>query len=501
MSGQGGAHSTITTRASVDAHAASIIEKLRKDVAWPPQALETLTKLLIHYATSYGNNPVKWTELARCVINNLPSVTSQAFNVLKELDEAKEALQEKRGQLDEQIRAHWILQSCLEQAIGDAAEVQPKFVQAQQQVKRLQDELRRREARCADLEDELNGMLASDEEMSLWVRCKELEEEIEALRRELEELKSRSRPQVFTPPPVRVVAEGDNVAGPSGIQQVDQARSAFRPTRLFPEEPTGNAQARPPLLVEQEVAMHRHRSSISNQTGPQPAARPPGGVAGPSRADQTRAQPSTQPPGGAAGPSHADQASPSSITPDRPAGHTIPASPNPPPSIDEYGRLSKAELEAKIAKLTQRGCVSVFRNAGILTKYPNRDPGLKLVLDQLFEVAGWLLPDTSLPGSIAGLVKLLRNMGKLAAGGHDVIGSVELVQAAYKKKPEELAPAIQLVPWEDTHLHIQGLTDLLIRLGVDKVREANDRNISFPQPYLRQEANRLTGAAPVAHAI
>ncbi|KAJ9517285.1 hypothetical protein QJQ45_009188 [Haematococcus lacustris] len=326
-------------------------------------------------------------------------LASQAFNVLKELDEAKEALEKKRGQLDEQIRAHGILQSCLEQqAIGDAAEVQPKFVQAQQQVKRLHDELRRREACCADLEDELNGMLA-----------------------------------------------------------VDQARSAFRPTRLFPEEPTGNAQARP-LLVEQEVAMHRHRSSVSNQ------------------------------------------ASPSSITPDRPAGRTIPASPNPPPSIDEYGRLSKSELEAKIAKLTQRSCVSVFRNAGILTKYPNRDPGLKLVSDQLFEIAGWLLPDISLPGSIAGLVKLLRNTGILTEGGHNVKGSVELVQAAFDKNPEELAPAIQRVPWGDAHLHIQGLTDLLIRLGADEVREAYAQNKFFLERELLQKANRLTGAAPVAPA-
>ncbi|KAJ9505759.1 hypothetical protein QJQ45_024910, partial [Haematococcus lacustris] len=491
----------------------------------------------------------------------------------------------------------------------------------------------------------------SDEEMSLRARCKELEEENGALRKELEELKSRSRPQVFTvgvirPPPVRVIAEGDNVAGPSGIQQ----------TRL----------------VEQEVAMHRHRSPVSNQTPPQPAAQPPGGAAGPSRADQravlgwhdkrccccccstvlllllywsnkggeeTRLrarckelegekeelrkqleesrsfqQPSTsdeetrlrarckeleeengalrrqpaesrslqqvstvgfgagcqgsrswpnqavppvhsQPPpawavaegDNVAGPSGIKQvsgpdpsedevqrrvinvssssnssitiactahyllvllvtnvcyvqASPSSSTPDRSSDRTNPASQFPPPSIDEFGRLSKAELKAKITKLTQRGCVFALRYAGILTKCPNRDPGDDLVKAQLFEIAGWLLPDTSLPGSIADLVKLLKNKGKMTDGGQDVIGSRELVQAAYDKYPAKLAPAIQLVPWEYTHLHIQGLKNLLIRLGVDEVREANDRNKSFPQPYLRQKANELTGAALAAPA-
>ncbi|KAL6760774.1 hypothetical protein V8C86DRAFT_1039409 [Haematococcus lacustris] len=263
MSGQGGAHSTITTRASVDPDAASLIEKLRKDVARPPQAVQMLKNLLIYYATSYGNNPDKWAELARCVINNLPSVTSQAFNVLKELDKAHNYLQMTTTQLELRDFEHKMLQSFLEEAIGNVAELQAKAVKAQQEMTELQAELRRRKARCADLEAELRGMVAGGEETCSRARCKELEREKEALVKQLKELKSRSFPQPFTPPPVRAVAEGDNVAGPSGIQQVDQARSAFRPTRLFPEEPTGNA--------------------------------------------QTRAQPATQPPGGAAGPSHADQ--------------------------------------------------------------------------------------------------------------------------------------------------------------------------------------------------
>ncbi|KAL6760772.1 hypothetical protein V8C86DRAFT_2548165, partial [Haematococcus lacustris] len=289
-------------------------------------------------------------------------------------------------------------------------------------------------------------------------------------------------PVHLQPPPVRAFAEGDNIAGPSGIQQVDQARSAFKPTRLFHEEPIGNAQGSP-RLVDQEVPINRQRSHIGakgTQTGPQPAARPPGSVAGPSRADQ---------------------ASPSSTTPDQPPVRTTPASPNPPPSIDEYGRLSKVELEAKIAELTQRGCVSVFRNAGILTKYPNRDPGLKLVSDQLFEIAAWLLPDTSLPGSIIDLVKLLRTKGKMTDGGHNPKGMVQLVQAAYDKNPEELAPAIQSVPWEDTHYRREELTQLLIRLGVVEVREAYAHNRLFLERDLLQKANRLTGAAPVAPAI
>ncbi|GFH07946.1 hypothetical protein HaLaN_02831, partial [Haematococcus lacustris] len=239
-------------------------------------------------------------------------------------------------------------------AIGSTAALQAEVVKAQQQVAELQAELKKREVRCANLEDQLKGMVVRGEETR--ARCEALERENKVLRKELEELKSRSLQQPFTPPPVRAFAEGDNIAGPSGIQQVDQARSAFKPTRLFPEEHEGDAQGSP-RLVDQEVPMNRQRSHIGakgTQTGPQPAARPPGGVAGPSRAVQ---------------------ASPSSITPDRPSVRTTPASPNPPPSIDEYGRLSKAELEAKIAELTHRGCVSVFRNAGILTKYPNRDPG------------------------------------------------------------------------------------------------------------------------------
>ncbi|GFH07945.1 hypothetical protein HaLaN_02830 [Haematococcus lacustris] len=48
-------------------------------------------------------------------------------------------------------------------------------------------------------------------------------------------------------------------------------------------------QARPPLM-DQEVAMQRQRSPVNNQTGPQPAAQPPGGAAGPSRADQVSEQ-------------------------------------------------------------------------------------------------------------------------------------------------------------------------------------------------------------------
>ncbi|KAJ9517339.1 hypothetical protein QJQ45_016708 [Haematococcus lacustris] len=349
-------------------------------------------------------------------------------------------------------------------------------------------------------------------------RCEALERENKVLRKELEELKSRSLQQPFTPPPVRAFAEGDNIAGPSGIQQVDQARSAFKPTRLFPEEHEGDAQGSP-RLVDQEVPMNRQRSHIGAkgtqlQTGPQPAARPPGGVAGPSRAVQVSEQRHAQCDTTAAwcwalsalGRAVVDtcyhvQASPSSITPDRPSVRTTPASPNPPPSIDEYGRLSKAELEAKIAELTHRGCVSVFRNAGILTKYPNRDPGDDLVKAQLFEIAAWLLPDTSLPGTIIDLVKLLRNKGKMTDGGHNPKGMVQLVQAAYEKNPEELAPAIQRVPWEDTHCHREELTQLLIRLGVVEVREAYAHNIVFLERDLLQKANRLTGAAPVAHAI
>ncbi|KAJ9517672.1 hypothetical protein QJQ45_025130 [Haematococcus lacustris] len=619
MSGQDGAHnnSTTTERASVDPHVgkkgqshcyhsrfSSINSKIgNTHVLLLFSISMQLTNVLKHYATSVDNNTDKWTKLAKCLINNLPSVTSQA--------------------------------------IGNTAALQAEVVKAQQQVAELQAELKKREARCADLEDQLKGMVVRDEETR--ARCEALERENKVLRKELEELKSRSRPQVFTaspssitqdrpsvrttpvspdpppsldefgclseaeleakiaaltqrgcvsvfrnagiltmcpnrdpglklvsdqwfeiagwllpdttlpgsipdlvkllrnkdilmkggtdvkgsvelvqaaydknpgklapaiqlvpweytnlhiqgltdllirlgvdkPPLVRAFAEGDNIAGPSGIQQVDQARSAFKPTRLFPEEPIGNAQGSP-RLVDQEVPMNRQRSHIGakgTQTGPQPAARPPGGVAGPSRAVQ---------------------ASPSSITPDRPSVRTIPASPNPPPSIDEYGRLSKVELEAKIAELTQRGCVSVFRNAGILTKYPNRDPGDDLVKAQLFEIAAWLLPDTRLPGSIIDLVKLLRNKGKMTDGGHNPKGMVQLVQAAYEKNPEELAPAIQRVPWEDTHCHREELTQLLIRLGVDEVREAYAQNIVFLERDLLQKANRLTGAAPVAPAI
>ncbi|GFH23718.1 hypothetical protein HaLaN_21374 [Haematococcus lacustris] len=81
--------------------------------------------------------------------------------------------------------------------------------------------------------------------MKSWARCEQLEVENEELRKQFEELKTRSLQQPFT------------------------AR--------FP-------------LVEHEVAMQRQRSPVINQTGPQPAARPPGGAAGPSRADQVSEQ-------------------------------------------------------------------------------------------------------------------------------------------------------------------------------------------------------------------
>ncbi|GFH07944.1 hypothetical protein HaLaN_02829, partial [Haematococcus lacustris] len=252
MSGQDGAHnnSTTTERANVDPH---------------------LTNVLKHYATSVDNNPDKWTELAKCLINNLPSVTSQvrcilhtslptcntcmlscltvlamasqAFNGLKELEKAYVDLEQTKVQLKQRKDEHKMLQNRLKEAIGNTTALQAEVVKAQQQVAELQAELKKREAQCANLEAQLKGMVVSDEETRLRARCKELEEEIEALRRQPAE--SRSLQQVSTPPPARAVAEGDNIAGPSGIQQVDQARSALKPTRLSFEEPIGNAQVTP----------------------------------------------------------------------------------------------------------------------------------------------------------------------------------------------------------------------------------------------------------------